>query len=116
MESNRWWAIGVVACSVVIGVGAYTLGLAQGAAHAASVNAGDWHGWHAHWGFPFAPVFAVFIWLWVIRWLFWGWGWGPRWRRHLRYSRYYGRYVDDPRWFDERLRRAHERMNDVREV
>ena len=113
MESNRWLLIAFLAGGILIGAAAYGVGVSQGAAHAVAVaNAdrvdhywGDWgYGWRYGWGFPFGPIIAVFFWFWVLRMVFWGPWWG--WRRRRRY---WDSYYDDPRWFDEWHRRAHER-------
>ena len=63
---------------------------------------GPWRG-----GF-FGPLLGIFLFLFVLRTVFWGmWGWG--WRRRWRYYDYpdYG-----PSRFDEWHRRAHDRMRD----
>lgn len=116
MESNRWLVVAFLAGGLLIGVAAYSVGLSQGAAHAAvaagnpdAVDAYMGWGWGRHmywgWGFPFGGILMLFFWFWLIRALFWGfrgpWGWHRRWR-------YYD-YYDDPRVFDEWHRRAHER-------
>jgi len=65
---------------------------------------GPWRG-----GF-FGPLLGIFLFLFVLRTVFWGmWGWG--WRRRWRYYDYpdYG-----PSQFDEWHRRAHDRMRDDR--
>ena len=65
---------------------------------------GPWRG-----GF-FGPLLGFFLFLFVLRTVFWGmWGWG--WRRRWRYYDYpdYG-----PSQFDEWHRRAHDRMRDDR--
>lgn len=116
MESNRWLIVAFLAGGLLIGAAAYTVGLSQGAAHAAvaagaNVDAADaywgWNHWHGHWGFPFGPILAIFFWIWIFRALFWGfrgpWGWRRRWR-------YYD-YYDDPRRFDEWHRRAHQQSS-----
>src|SRR5262245_39684690 len=118
MESNRWLVVAFLAGGLLMGVAAYSVGLSQGAAHmaatASSAANGDtvdafwgWNSGHWHWGFPFAPIIAMFFWFWLIRAFIWSfrgpWGWRRRWR-------YYD-YYDDPRGFDEWHRRAHERMD-----
>ena len=112
MESNRWLLVAFLAGGLLIGVAGYSVGLSQGAARAALAAGTDidtlgayWGHGHGWWGFPFGPIIAIFFWLWIIRALFWGiggpWGWRRRWRHYP--------YDDDPRWFDERHRRAHQR-------
>jgi hypothetical protein len=59
------------------------------------------------WGFgPYIGLFWLFIWLMLIRGLFWGRPW-----RRGRY--YYGRLDDLPADFDDWHRRAHERMKEA---
>ena len=108
MGSQRWMAIGAVAIAAVVAVAAYNLGLEQGAAHAAvasgaASDAYEW-GWHRHWGggFPFGIFILMWFSLALVRGVFWG---GPWYRRRWHY---YG--DDDSRRFDERHRRAHDRM------
>jgi len=115
MESNRWLVVAFIAGGLLIGAAAYSVGVNQGAAHAAiaaGANADtvdaywSWNHGRLYWGFPFGPILALFFWVWLIRAVIWGFGgpWG--WRR--RWHRYYD-YYDDPRRFDEWHRRAHER-------
>jgi hypothetical protein len=108
MESNRWLLVAFLAGGLLIGAGGYAIGLSQGAAAAAAqVDSVTAHyGWGHYWGFfPFGGILMLFFWLWIFRALFWGfrgpWGWRRRWRSYD--------YYDDPRWFDEWHRRAHER-------
>jgi hypothetical protein len=117
MESNRWLVVAFLAGGLLIGAAAYSVGLSQGATRAA-ISAGTnvdtleahWGWGHAHgwWGFPFGPIIAIFFWLWILRAVFWGfrgpWGWRRRWR--------YYHYDDDPRWFDDWHRQAHDRMRE----
>jgi hypothetical protein len=111
MGSNRWLAIGGVVGGALIAVAAYSMGLAQGAAQAAAGSIPPeayGYGWYRPWhfGFGFFPgfLFLVFFWIVFSRLLFWG---GP-WRRRWHYYPY-----DDSQSFDDRHRRAHERMQDT---
>lgn len=118
MESNRWLVIAFLAGGLLIGAAAYSVGLSQGATHAAAVAGGNadaidasWGVYHRHgwWGFPFGPILAIFFWVWLVRAMFWGfrgpWGWRRRWR-------YYDDYDGGPRGWDEWHRQAHQRMAD----
>jgi hypothetical protein len=101
-------AIGAVAVAAVVAIAAYSIGLEQGAAQAAissgsaAADAYQW-GWHRHWGFgfPFGLFFLMWFFLALVRTAFWG----PWYRRRWHYY-----WDDDPRSFDERHRRAHDRM------
>lgn len=108
MGSQRWFAMGVVAVSAVVGIAAYSIGLSQGAAHAAAAAGayGDW-GWHRHWvgGFPFGTLILFWFVLALVRGAFWGRPWYRR-RWHYYWDE------DDPQTFEARHRRAHERMSD----
>jgi hypothetical protein len=101
--------------AVVVGIGAYRMGVAQGLALGMAqveggreaVYAHGWHahggyGWHGPWGFGFGfgflvPLLFFFTWFAVMRMLFWrgprgpwrgGWGGPGGWhRRHHRHHR-----------------------------
>lgn len=112
MGSQRWLAIGFVACSVLVGIAAYSIGLSQGAAHAAvaaGASSAEWE-WHRHWGVGFPFGFFILFWfvLMMVRGVFWG---GPWYRRRWHYD-----WDDDPRRFDEWHRRAHEQMQGQQKV
>ena len=111
---NRWAAISLAVVAVLmavgIGAGAYQAGVAHGLALQIPAGATPeavpyyWYGygWHRPWGFGiFFPFFFVFLWLVVLRGIFWG---GRR-RWH-----YYRHWDDMPSRFDEWHRRAHEQM------
>jgi hypothetical protein len=92
--------LGTAALALLVGIGAYYLGLAHGSALDVADTGRRWHV-----GFPFGALFLLF-WLFVIgRGLFWGWGCGG-----WRYRRYASWYDDPSRW-DEWHRRAHDQMN-----
>jgi hypothetical protein len=113
--------------AVIVGIGAYRMGVAQGlalgmaqveggraAAYPYGWHAHGWYGWHGPWGFGFGfgflvPLLFFFTWVAAMRMLFWrgprgpwrgGWG-GPWHRRHQRRRwRDFDRH-DDRRSFDE---------------
>lgn len=101
--------------AVIVGVGAYRMGVAQGLALGmAQVEGGReavhpyaWHGpgwygygWHGPWGFGFGfgflvPLLFFFTWFAALRMLFWRghrgpWrrGWGGPWHRHHQRRRW----------------------------
>jgi hypothetical protein len=97
---------GVLAIAALIAVGAYTynLGVARGMVESGRMITSPATGvpvvavWHP-WGFGFFPLFPllfIFLWVFVLRALFWG----GRWRRPWRYD-------GVPPAFEEWHRRAH---------
>jgi hypothetical protein len=109
----RWLGLMMVAVSIAVGVLAYQAGVSHGLAVTAPGAGGGapavaryyWYPW-----FGFFP-FGIFIWIFVLRFLFWG---GPRRRWYYRHGPWGGPYdgpYEDPRSFDDWHRRAHERMN-----
>jgi len=126
----RRWAVAVLAlvAAVAIGAVAYQAGVAHGialqppAATAPATPGGAQqapappyayypYGYYGPWRFGFfgflGPLLSIFVFVFLIRMLFWGFGgWG--WRR--RYWNYDPNFVS-PR-FEEWHRRAHERMRD----
>jgi hypothetical protein len=111
MGSHRWLGLAAVLGFVLVGVAAYNMGLAHGAAQAAAAAAAaggtlpafpyaypfGW-GWYRPWGFGFFfPLFFLFFWFVIARAIFWG----GRWRRHG---------YDYRTGLEEWHRRAHERM------
>ena len=99
---NRWAAV-AFAVLVAVGLGvAYQAGVTHGLALQMPPDAAPYYYWHRPWGFGlFGPIFFVFVWLVLLRGLFW------RGRRRW----YYSRWHDVPPAFDDWHRRAHERMS-----
>ena len=106
---RRWVVVvlAVVAAAVLVTI-VYQAGVSHGIAlqppAAVAPYYGPWRG-----GF-FGPLLGIFLFLFVLRTVFWGMcGWG--WRRRWRYYDYpdYG-----PSQFDDWHRRAHDRMRDDR--
>lgn len=109
MRSQNWLVAVAVLLGLIVAVGAYDVGLMQGAARAAAAAGADaagavppyyWYGWgwHRPWGFGFGfPLFILF-WFVIARGFLWGGPWRRRW------------YHDHHDW-DEWHRRAHEQMN-----
>ncbi len=127
----------MTAIAVIVGLGAYRMGMAQGLALGmaqvedgrAAVHSYPWHapgwygyGWHGPWGFGFGfgflvPLLFFFVWFAALRMLFWrgprgpwgrgGWR-GPWHRRHHR-GRWRGYDRDDDRGY-----RDHDRHDDRR--
>ena len=102
----RVWAplFGGVLIAVLVGVLAYNAGVSSGlAANPQAVSAIE--GWRPHfWFHPFGfvfPLFFLFFWFGMARFLLWGG------RRHHRAWRDEGA----PSWFDAWHREAHDRMN-----
>ncbi len=102
---SRWapWLAALVV-SVGVGIFAYNAGAAHGLATAAQTTPGAVVTWRPYYGFhPFGfafPLFFLFFWFFVARFLFWG---GP-WRR------WHGPDTGSRASFDDWHRQAHERM------
>lgn len=120
MRSTRWPAVLTIVGIALAAFIAYNVGVSHGLAQAAMAAAAQgtaapgpaspvppyaygWYGWYRPWGFGFFPIFFfLFIWLFLLRGLFWG---GP-WRRWHHYR------GDVPPSFEEWHRRSHERMRE----
>jgi hypothetical protein len=103
----------MVLMSIALAVVAYNAGVSHGLTMGASGGGGApaaavYYG--RSWGWGFFP-FGILLWVFVLRFFFWGCG--PR-RWYYRHGPWAGPYNDPgtgPGSFDDWHRRAHERMN-----
>jgi hypothetical protein len=110
----RWIGLALVLMSIAVGVVAYNAGVSHGLAMSVPAAGGvpavvNYYG--RSWGWGFFP-FGILLWVFVLRFLFWGGCGGRRW--YYRHGPWGGPY-DGPHegsgTFDDWHRRAHERMN-----
>lgn len=107
MRSTTWLFLVAVLGVALAGFVGYNAGVSHGLAQAAVATSGTplppyAYGWYRPWGFGFPIFFFLFLWVLLLRGLFWG---GP-WRR------WHHDGGDVPPSFEEWHRRSHQRMQE----